>query len=66
MNTFLCVYLGPASLALVLTPRVIRLARRVGALDRPGYRSVHERPIPRIGGVAIGLVQPPAQTTGLS
>jgi UDP-GlcNAc:undecaprenyl-phosphate GlcNAc-1-phosphate transferase len=34
---------------------VIRLARRIGAVDYPGVRSVHTRPIPRIGGVAIYL-----------
>ncbi|MBZ5639269.1 MAG: undecaprenyl/decaprenyl-phosphate alpha-N-acetylglucosaminyl 1-phosphate transferase [Acidobacteriia bacterium] len=36
-----------------LTPVVIRLGRRFGALDKPGPRKVHKQPIPRIGGVAI-------------
>ncbi|MGE5294712.1 MAG: glycosyltransferase family 4 protein [Solirubrobacterales bacterium] len=48
-------YFGAAGLALILTPLVIRLARRIGAIDRPGIRSVHTHPIPRIGGVAIYL-----------
>jgi UDP-GlcNAc:undecaprenyl-phosphate GlcNAc-1-phosphate transferase len=39
--------------ALLLTPLVIRLAHRFGALDWPGRRKVHERPVPRLGGVAI-------------
>jgi UDP-N-acetylmuramyl pentapeptide phosphotransferase/UDP-N-acetylglucosamine-1-phosphate transferase len=53
MITYLCVYLGSLALALLGTPLVIRLARRIGAVDRPGIRSVHKLPIPRIGGVAI-------------
>jgi len=48
-------YFGSAYLALIATPLVIWLARRIGAVDRPGIRSVHTRPIPRIGGIAIYL-----------
>ena len=39
--------------ALILTPAVIAFARRTGALDKPDARKVHERPIPRIGGIGI-------------
>ncbi len=53
MHTYLCVYLGSTLLALGMTPAVIWLARRIGALDHPNARSIHQRPIPRIGGVAI-------------
>lgn len=38
-----------------VTPAVIRLAHRVGAMDPPGPRKVHERPIPRIGGIAVAF-----------
>jgi UDP-GlcNAc:undecaprenyl-phosphate GlcNAc-1-phosphate transferase len=55
MSSLLLAYLGSAGLAVLLTPAVIRLARRAGAVDRPGVRAVHQRPIPRIGGVAIFL-----------
>ena len=55
MNLFLYAYFGAALLAVVLTPGVIGLARRIGAVDRPGLRDVHERPVPRMGGVAIFL-----------
>jgi UDP-GlcNAc:undecaprenyl-phosphate GlcNAc-1-phosphate transferase len=55
MATCMSIYLGSALLALVTTPLVIRLARRIQAVDRPVARSVHEQPIPRIGGVAIFL-----------
>jgi len=53
MTTYLCVYLGSLLAALLTTPMVIWLARRLEAVDRPGVRTVHERPVPRIGGVAI-------------
>jgi UDP-GlcNAc:undecaprenyl-phosphate GlcNAc-1-phosphate transferase len=53
MRTYLCVYFGSLLLALATTPVVIRLARRAGVVDYPGVRSVHRKPIPRIGGLAI-------------
>lgn len=53
MNIYLYVYLGSFVLAILTTPAVIWLAGRIGAVDRPGIRTVHERPTPRIGGVAI-------------
>jgi len=55
MKTYLCAYLGSTFLALVITPIVIKLAHRVKAVDRPGVRTVHTQPMPRIGGVAIFL-----------
>jgi len=39
----------------VLTPVMRRLAAAVGAVDRPGPRSVHQRPVPLLGGVALYL-----------
>ncbi|UCD51880.1 MAG: undecaprenyl/decaprenyl-phosphate alpha-N-acetylglucosaminyl 1-phosphate transferase [Phycisphaerales bacterium] len=53
MTTYSAVYLGSAFLALIVTPAVIKLAQRIDAVDRPGVRTIHERPVPRIGGVAI-------------
>ncbi len=55
MHTFLCVYLGSAFLAIIITPIVIKFAQRIKAVDRPGIRTVHTRAVPRIGGVAIFL-----------
>ena len=55
VRTYLGVYFGAAYLALLATPLVICLARRIGAVDHPSARSVHTQPIPRIGGVAIYL-----------
>jgi UDP-GlcNAc:undecaprenyl-phosphate/decaprenyl-phosphate GlcNAc-1-phosphate transferase len=38
-----------------ITPVVIAAARRWNLMDRPGARKVHDRPIPRLGGVVIFL-----------
>jgi UDP-GlcNAc:undecaprenyl-phosphate GlcNAc-1-phosphate transferase len=35
------------------TPVIRRLALRYGAVDKPGERSVHRRPVPILGGLAI-------------
>jgi UDP-GlcNAc:undecaprenyl-phosphate GlcNAc-1-phosphate transferase len=37
----------------LVTPSVIRIAHRVGAVDHPGPRKIHPMPIPRVGGVAV-------------
>lgn len=55
MKTYLCVYLGSALLALVITPFVIWLGRKLNVADVPGVRKVHVKPISHIGGVAIFL-----------
>src|SRR5580765_6369661 len=39
--------------AWLVTPLVIRLAHRVGALDLPGSRKIHSAPVPRLGGAAV-------------
>ncbi|QNK87293.1 undecaprenyl/decaprenyl-phosphate alpha-N-acetylglucosaminyl 1-phosphate transferase [Sporosarcina sp. resist] len=39
--------------SILLTPLVIKLAFRIGAVDRPNYRKVHASVMPRIGGLAI-------------
>ena len=53
MKTYIGVYLCSVVLALAITPVVIWLARRMGAMDYPGVRSIHKKAVPRIGGVAI-------------
>jgi len=53
VKTYLSVYFGAAVLAIITTPIVIRIARRLNILDAPDVRKVHSKPIPRIGGVAI-------------
>ena len=55
MKTYLFVYLGSACVALVITPIIILLSRRLRIFTVPGVRHVHERPISHIGGIAIFL-----------
>jgi UDP-GlcNAc:undecaprenyl-phosphate GlcNAc-1-phosphate transferase len=40
-------------LTLLLVPLTDRLARRLGAIDLPNERSLHEAPTPKLGGLAI-------------
>ncbi len=44
-----------AAVALVLTPAVRRLAHHVDAVDHPDERRVNTSPMPRGGGVAVGV-----------
>lgn len=55
MKIYLHAYLVSFALAILIIPLVIWLAGRIGAMDRPGVRTVHKRPVARIGGVAIFL-----------
>jgi UDP-GlcNAc:undecaprenyl-phosphate/decaprenyl-phosphate GlcNAc-1-phosphate transferase len=60
-------FLVAAAIVLVLTPPVVWLAHRVGALDYPTDRPrVHAHPVPRIGGLAIvtGIAVPAALIVG--
>ncbi len=45
--------LAAAMVVLVLTPPAMALARRVGALDHPSGRRIHQEPTPRLGGLAL-------------
>ena len=40
-------------LTMLLVPLTIRLARRLGAIDYPNERSLHDLPTPKLGGLAI-------------
>jgi UDP-GlcNAc:undecaprenyl-phosphate GlcNAc-1-phosphate transferase len=46
-------FAAAAVFALFLTPWVMRLAVRVGAVDQPNERKTHLKPMPRMGGVAV-------------
>ena len=52
---YLILALTAAALALVATPPIGALAGRLGAVDTPGPRRIHARPVPRLGGVALLL-----------
>ena len=61
MTTILVAFLIAFAVAVVATRLVIVLATRAGLLDKPdGYRHIHLRDTPRLGGVAIyvGLIAP--------
>ncbi|HEY6867028.1 MAG TPA: undecaprenyl/decaprenyl-phosphate alpha-N-acetylglucosaminyl 1-phosphate transferase, partial [Candidatus Eisenbacteria bacterium] len=45
--------LAALALTLAATPLVMSLARRLGALDRPGGRRLHREPVPTLGGLAL-------------
>jgi len=53
VKTYVAVYFGAALIAMILTPILSRIAKARGIVDAPGVRKVHDRPIPRIGGLAI-------------
>ncbi len=46
-------YLAGFAGAVVSTPAVARVARRLNLMDRPGLRKVHTRAVPRLGGIAV-------------
>jgi UDP-GlcNAc:undecaprenyl-phosphate GlcNAc-1-phosphate transferase len=39
----------------LVTPSIVRVAHRLGAVDHPGPRKIHAVPIPRVGGIAVFL-----------
>ena len=46
-------FLVAAVIALLATPFAARIAHRVGAVDAPRDRGLHDRPMPYLGGLAI-------------
>jgi UDP-GlcNAc:undecaprenyl-phosphate GlcNAc-1-phosphate transferase len=46
-------FLAAAAIAWLLVPLAERLAFRVGAIDHPKERGLHDRPMPRLSGLAI-------------
>ena len=40
-------------LSILITPLVKKLAFKIGATDKPNYRKVHQKIMPRLGGLAI-------------
>ncbi|UCF21505.1 MAG: undecaprenyl/decaprenyl-phosphate alpha-N-acetylglucosaminyl 1-phosphate transferase, partial [Gemmatimonadota bacterium] len=53
VTTYLAAFGGALLLALLLTPVVRRAALALGAVDHPGARKLHQRPVPRLGGAAV-------------
>src|SRR4051794_8142060 len=46
-------FIAAAAIAWLLVPYAERLAFRVGAIDHPKARSLHDKPMPRLSGLAI-------------
>lgn len=51
--SYLLGFLVAAAITMVLIPPLASLAGRLGLVDRPNPRKVHEVPVPRVGGVAM-------------
>ena len=49
----LVAFLMAATIVFAVTPTVGNIARRMGVMDEPNARKIHEDPIPRLGGLAI-------------
>ena len=56
MLKYFVLFTSALILSLLLTPLVRSFSRRVGVLDLPGERKIHDQPIPRLGGLAIFIV----------
>jgi UDP-N-acetylmuramyl pentapeptide phosphotransferase/UDP-N-acetylglucosamine-1-phosphate transferase len=50
---YISVFLGALVLALILTPLCRELVRKLGMLDKPDPRRIHQKPIPRGGGLSV-------------
>ena len=55
MTTILFIFIANLIFGLFLTPMVRKLGIKVGALDLPDDRKIHDKPIPRIGGFGLFL-----------
>lgn len=55
MTTIIFVFFVAFLSSLLLTPIIIRIAKRLNIVDVPKDRKVHTRPIPRLGGVVLFL-----------
>ena len=55
MFSYAIAFLVALTATALLIPPIRRIAADRGLLDQPGGRKVHAQPIPRLGGVAIGI-----------
>ena len=53
MPDYMLAFVIAAGVALLITPGVILLAAKTGAMDAPDARKVHKKPIPRFVGIGI-------------
>src|SRR5574341_2289780 len=50
---FIFVFVTAFLLAFALTPIASRIAVRIGTIDQPAQRRIHEKPTPRLGGLPL-------------
>jgi UDP-GlcNAc:undecaprenyl-phosphate GlcNAc-1-phosphate transferase len=55
MKAYIYTFLTSLVLTLLITPLIIRLARKYGCIDIPDKRRFHDCPTPRWGGIAFSL-----------
>jgi len=55
MTTIIFIFFITFLSSLLLTPIVIRIAKRFNLVDIPMDRKVHDKPVPRLGGVSLFL-----------
>lgn len=53
MVTALASLVFAAAISVIATPKVAQMARRAGVIDKPRPRGLHDRAVPRLGGIAI-------------
>lgn len=49
-------FIFPATLSVLLFPKLIKIALRIGLMDHPGGRKVHSKPKPVVGGLGMAIV----------
>jgi UDP-GlcNAc:undecaprenyl-phosphate GlcNAc-1-phosphate transferase len=52
---YLIAFILAGGISFILTPLVRRLSLKMGWLDKPNWRKINKKPIPRMGGIAICL-----------
>ena len=55
MTTIILIFFIAFLSSLLLTPIVSRIAKQFNIVDVPKDRKVHDKPVPRLGGVALFL-----------
>lgn len=53
MQQYLLLFVIAFTVSLIATPFVAKLAFLVGAIDKPGKRKIHDKIMPRLGGLAV-------------
>lgn len=56
MLFYIVVFFISFILTLIVTPQIKKLAIRLKAFDNPNKRKIHQRPIPRLGGLSLFIV----------